>query len=96
MQCSLIITSYFIRDFYGGKQFEGSYVDYAPGEVVVARYSVDLQWYRARVISSGDRKVEVVKNSCTMHNLYSLLQYFCLKVMINYSVLLLMWFLPSL
>lgn len=59
MLCSLIITSYFIRDFYGGKQFEGSYVDYAPGEVVVARYSVDLQWYRARVISSGDRKVEV-------------------------------------
>lgn len=59
MQCRLIITSFFFRDFYGGKQFEGSYVDYAPGEVVVARYSVDLQWYRARVISSGDRKVEV-------------------------------------
>ncbi|XP_061186866.1 uncharacterized protein LOC133194990 [Saccostrea echinata] len=48
-----------LQEFYGGKQFEGSYVDYAPGEMVVARYSVDLQWYRARVISSGDRKVEV-------------------------------------
>lgn len=70
----LYITLCFIRDFYGGKQFEGSYVDYAPGEVVVARYSVDLQWYRARVISSGDRKVEVVvQNSCTMYIL-SMLQ----------------------
>lgn len=34
-------------------------MDFAPGELVVARYSVDLQWYRARVISSGDRQVEV-------------------------------------